>query len=186
VNQLMQGLRSDSPEPFGIDVCDKLLTWRDLLLRSVGEDIDLSLDVQNARACVYCDDVQLQAAVLNLLSNARQAMQNVGWVRISTHVEQRSNDALAEGRYLVLSVADGGPGMGKQIARKALDPFFTTKASGAGTGLGLAQVQDFAAGAGGGVQIDTSPGKGTTVRMYLRILDAVPVSSASSLKVGAK
>jgi C4-dicarboxylate-specific signal transduction histidine kinase len=79
---------------------------------------------------------------------------------------------------LVLSVRDDGPGMTAEVARQVFEPFFTTKPAGQGTGLGLAQVREFAVNAGGDVRIETAPGAGTAVHLYLRVLGRIEALQA--------
>ena len=115
----------------------------------------------------------LEAALLNLVTNARDAMPAGGVVTIETRnatVRSESIDErdLAPGCYIVLAVRDTGDGMSDEVRRRAFEPFFTTKAAGGrGTGLGLAQVHAFAEHSGGTTRIESALSKGTTVRVYL-------------------
>lgn len=118
-----------------------------------------------------CVEVQLHAVVMNLLANARDAMAGPGRVTVATRLQAVEDDLqLAQGDYLVLSVTDDGPGMAQELAAKVFEPFFTTKQAGRGTGLGLAQVLEFAQSAGGCARLTTAPGAGTCVTLYLRVL----------------
>ena len=142
-----------------------------MLAGTLGSDINLSFDLTARGVGVMCDEVQLQAVVLNLLSNARDAMHGCGQVLIATHQEHLVGDEqLGDGNYLVLSVRDDGPGMSAELAAKIFDPFFTTKQAGKGTGLGLAQAREFANHTGGDVRVQTAPGVGTTMRLYLSLI----------------
>ncbi|WP_073266190.1 sensor histidine kinase [Phytopseudomonas punonensis] len=176
IRQLLANVRQDGPELACIDISERLDGARELLAGTLGSDINLSFDLAARDVGVMCDEVQLQAVVLNLLSNARDAMQGRGQVLISTHLEQLAGDAqLSDGNYLVLSVKDDGPGMSAELATKVFDPFFTTKQAGKGTGLGLAQAREFANHTGGDVRVETAPGVGTTMRLYLRVLGRISV-----------
>ena len=121
-----------------------------------------------------CEEAQLNAAVLNLLTNARDALGAAGRICISTRLVCVEGDvALAGGNYVVLSVTDTGPGIPVDLAAKIFEPFFTTKERGKGTGLGLSQVREFAENAGGTVRVNTAPDKGTTVSLYLKALGRI-------------
>lgn len=176
IRQLLANVRQDGPELACIDISQHLEAAGDLLAGTLGNDISLSFDLTARGVGVMCDEVQLQAVVLNLLSNARDAMHGRGQVLIATHQEHLVGDEqLGDGNYLVLSVQDDGPGMSAELAAKIFDPFFTTKQAGKGTGLGLAQAREFANHTGGDVRVRTAPGVGTTMRLYLRILGRISV-----------
>jgi CheY-like chemotaxis protein len=118
------------------------------------------------------DPTQIELIILNLAINARDAMEVGGGLTVETSnvVLTRAPSRPEEpppGEYVMLSVADTGPGMTPDVLAKAFEPFFTTKAVGKGSGLGLAQVYGFAKQSGGGVRIDTKLGEGTTVKVYL-------------------
>jgi CheY-like chemotaxis protein/anti-sigma regulatory factor (Ser/Thr protein kinase) len=124
-------------------------------------------DVQPA----WVDQSQLELAILNLALNARDAMPDGGRLQIAC--ENRQADAgnapgdLAGGDYVTVSVSDTGIGMSEATLAQAFEPFFTTKEAGRGSGMGLSMVQGFVAQSGGTVQIASSLGKGTTVKLWL-------------------
>lgn len=174
IRQLLANVRQDGPELACIDISERLDAARELLAGALGSDINLSFDLAARDVGVMCDEVQLQAVLLNLLSNARDAMLGRGQVLIATHQERLLGDAqLSDGNYLVLSVRDDGPGMPAELVAKIFNPFFTTKRVGQGTGLGLAQAREFANHTGGDIRVQTAPGAGTTMRLYLRILGRI-------------
>jgi PAS domain S-box-containing protein len=116
------------------------------------------------------DASQFQAALLNIAANARDAMKRSGRFSIATEnrrIAAGDRSGLPDGDYVVLSLCDDGCGMSPAVAARAFDPFFTTKEVGKGTGLGLSQVYGFARQSGGGAQIDSREGVGTTLRIYL-------------------
>src|SRR5437764_2377757 len=124
------------------------------------------------------DSAQFETALLNLVINARDAMPNGGTLRISTGLEtiaaaeaKRMSD-IAPGDYVAVSVADTGEGMPPDVLSRAFEPFFTTKEVGKGSGLGLSQVYGFVTQSGGHVAIDSTPGAGTTVTLYLPAVGA--------------
>jgi CheY-like chemotaxis protein len=145
----------------------------DLLRRTVTEKIVLRIDLQAGDAALT-DINQLETALLNLVINARDAMPMGGAITISTSNVGPADDAhktrpgpLAAERFTRIDVTDTGVGMEQGVMEKAFDPFFTTKPLGAGTGLGLSMVYGFARQSGGWAAIDSSPGAGTTISIFL-------------------
>ncbi|MBA2922841.1 GAF domain-containing protein [Pseudomonas sp. P7] len=174
VSHLLSSVRLDSPNLVCLEVNARLEEMRDLLLRTATESIDLAFDLSAPNTVVMCEEAQLNAAVLNLLTNARDALGAAGRICISTRLVCVEGDvALAGGNYIVLSVTDTGPGIPVDLAAKIFEPFFTTKERGKGTGLGLSQVREFAENAGGTVRVNTAPDKGTTVSLYLKALGRI-------------
>jgi CheY-like chemotaxis protein len=114
------------------------------------------------------DDTQIELAVLNLAINARDAMPEGGILTITTRAYRAAiGGDLAPGDYVELAVMDTGTGMPPEVAARAFDPFFTTKGVGKGTGLGLSQVYGMARQAGGIARVQSQPGHGSTVSMFL-------------------
>ena len=120
-----------------------------------------------------CDPIQLESAIVNLVINARDAMPDGGHLTITTGGApargERSGggEDVKPGDYVEIAVADDGPGMPPTSPTHAFEPFFTTKPAGQGTGLGLSQLYGFVRQSGGFVRLETEPGRGTTVRLYL-------------------
>lgn len=145
----------------------------DILRRTIGEAIRLETATAPAVWPICADPAQLESALLNLAINARDALPDNGVLRIETrNIELRDGDlqgteSLAQGPHVRLAVSDTGHGMTADVLARALDPFFTTKEVGKGTGLGLSQVYGFVRQSGGHLQIDSTPGAGTTVAIYL-------------------
>jgi hypothetical protein len=141
---------------------------------AVGPLIELRLLPDPAARPAVADANQLELAILNLAINARDAMSEGGRLTIATgrqNTPDRSGDGgdeLGPGRYVVISVADTGSGMPPEVLARAMEPFFTTKGIEQGTGLGLSQVYGIARQSGGDVRIESSAGRGTTVRILLR------------------
>ena len=154
-----------------VDVDDVLRDMDELLRRSVGPLVRLEYRL-NAAWPVLVDRVQLELAVLNLVANARDAMEEGGLVLIATR------DVSAEREQVLISVSDTGTGMSAEVVSSAFEPFFTTKDTGKGTGLGLSMVYGFAKQAGGSVAIDSAPNIGTTVTISLPRATGVPSVSA--------
>lgn len=163
-----------------LSVCQRIEANREVLTRVLGASIALHFDLAKAPCQVLCDGTQLEAALLNMLVNSRDAIDGAGRISITTRLSDVSGDAeLADGRYLVLSVADSGVGMSASVLAQVFEPFFTTKASGKGTGLGLAQVYGFALNAEGTARVRSEPGAGTEVALWLRTLPHAPEGSAT-------
>jgi signal transduction histidine kinase len=157
-----------------IDVNAVLRGTDELLARTVGPLIELRLLLDPAARPAIADVNQLELAILNLAINARDAMPEGGRLTIGTGRQVITpdqsgdgGDELGPGRYVVISVADTGTGMPPDMLARAMEPFFTTKGVGQGTGLGLSQVYGIARQSGGDVSIESSVGRGTTVRILL-------------------
>ncbi len=144
-----------------------------LLRHSLGGTIVFDVELGEDAWSTYVDPNQLENVVLNLVVNARDAMQHGGRLTIATRncVLDAFDDAamadLVPGEYVAIAIRDTGTGMTPDVMAKAFDPFFTTKDVGLGTGLGLSQVYGFVRQSSGQVRIDSSPGKGTSVEIYL-------------------
>lgn len=140
----------------------------DLLLRPLlGEQVALTLALDDQLWPTLSDASQLESAILNLAINARDAMPEGGMLTIRSYNARNAEIEGKRGDYIVVSVTDTGTGMSRSVVEKAFDPFFTTKAIGKGTGLGLSMVDGFARQTGGRAVIDSKPGKGTTVSLWL-------------------
>jgi CheY-like chemotaxis protein len=141
---------------------------RDLLRRSLGPMVVVEMDLPEEAVAARADRTQLEMAVLNLVINARDAMPEGGRVALSARtVTVEADPELSPGAYVLLEVEDDGSGMAPEVLRRAMEPFFTTKGVGKGTGLGLSQVYGMARQAGGTARIESAPGEGTTVRLWL-------------------
>ena len=148
------------------------------LRRTLGDIISLEFVPAAGLWLSRVDAVQLEAAILNLAINARDAMPDGGNLRIeASNAVVGGNEAgadLTAGHYVRVDVADTGVGMEEDVVKRAFEPFFTTKSIGKGSGLGLSQVYGFVSQSGGAVRIDSTPGIGTVVTLYLpRSISAV-------------
>jgi CheY-like chemotaxis protein len=126
--------------------------------------------------------VQIENAILNLAVNARDAMHGRGTLTIATGCTTLAESAVehcAPGDHVTIAVTDTGTGMEPAIAERVFEPFFTTKPVGKGTGLGLSQIFGMVRQIGGGIAIDTAPGRGTTVTLYLPRDTSAPVAAAA-------
>jgi PAS domain S-box-containing protein len=153
-----------------------------VLRRACREPIEFDLDLAPAPVAATIDAQQFETALLNLVVNARDAMPAGGSLRIATRIETieqaraRTMSDIAPGRYVKVSVSDTGEGMTAEVIGHAFEPFFTTKEVGKGSGLGLSQVYGFVAQSGGHVAIDSTPGVGTAVTLFLPATDLAPAA----------
>jgi CheY-like chemotaxis protein len=171
-HRLLAFARRQPLVPKTVDVNRLVVSVEDLLRRTMGETIDLSIVAADGLWSTLCDPNQLESALLNLAINARDAMPDGGKLTFATsnaRLERVTADtpALSPGDYVCIVVADTGVGMSAEVAARAFDPFFTTKPIGQGTGLGLSMIYGFARQSNGHVTIDSKPGQGTSVRLYL-------------------
>ena len=166
-----------------VDLADLLSGMRDLLDRTLGPQITLTLDAPAGLPPAQVDPNQIELAVLNLAINARDAMPSDGQIRITLRQEDDGSGSGGKSGYLLLSVADTGTGMDKATLAKAIEPFFSTKPIGKGTGLGLSMVHGVAVQLGGHLHLDSEPGKGTTATLRLPI--AAQVVAASDVPAAA-
>lgn len=144
------------------------------------DSIVLELAGLESRSCSAVDPALLEAAVLNLVLNARDAMSDGGTLTISIGLKTvEGQPPLADGAYVEVTVGDTGVGIEPATLERVLEPFFTTKAEG-GTGLGLSMVYGFAEQSGGTIQIDSTPGVGTQARLLLPQVEASPASDRDS------
>jgi CheY-like chemotaxis protein/anti-sigma regulatory factor (Ser/Thr protein kinase) len=140
----------------------------DLLSRTIGKRIGLTLELTSRGAVAMVDAGQLESAVLNLVINARDALPEGGNVWVSTfEAYSQGNPRLEDGQYIALTVRDDGLGIEHHVIDKVFDPFFTTKPIGQGTGLGLSTIYGFARQSGGDVHIRSVVGHGTEVTLML-------------------
>jgi PAS domain S-box-containing protein len=166
-HQLLVFSRRENVRPVVLDVNKVVRDVARLLGRTIGEHVALVTELAPQECLVEADAAQLEQVVLNLVVNARDALPKGGEIRVAT-----SRDG-----GVTLTVSDEGTGMEPEVAARAFEPFFTTKPKGAGTGLGLATVYGTVTQAGGHAEIDSEPGRGTTVRVHLPAATA-PLSVA--------
>lgn len=152
-----------------VDVCEQMRSAVQLMKGSLRNDIVVEVHCENDVWPVALEPLQFDVALLNLALNGRDAMPAGGTLRLqASNVEHDGADGtLARGDYVQISMTDTGCGMTREVMARALDPFFTTKPPGQGTGLGLPQAYAFAAQAGGTLTLDSIPGIGTRVDLYL-------------------
>jgi PAS domain S-box-containing protein len=175
--QLLAFARKTRLEPKTVDMNQLIHDFGDLLDNTVGAQIRLVTTLERRLPAVQIDPTHLEMAILNVLLNARDAMPKGGTVTIATRLWKLNGDApmhqLPEGEYVVLTVRDEGTGMPDNVRRRAIEPFFTTKGAERGTGLGLAMVHGFVQQSLGRLEIDSTPGEGTEIRMLFPVANAM-------------
>jgi two-component system, cell cycle sensor histidine kinase and response regulator CckA len=177
--QLLLFSRKQTPQTKVVALDSVVTDVQRMLSRVIGADIRMTTALAARPGSIDADPSQLEQVLLNLVVNARDAMPGGGNLTIETaQVELDGVDARAAGikpgRYVMLAVRDTGCGMDAATASRVFEPFFTTKDVGKGTGLGLATVFGIVQQHGGGISIETAPGRGTTFRLYFpRVVRAV-------------
>lgn len=179
VQRLLSFARRQHLEARTIDVAELLEGMHDLVQRTIGPHIKVQVETAPDLPPARIDPGQLELAILNLAVNARDAMPGGGSLRlILDQVDDPVGDGVAPGRYIRLAVQDSGVGMDDVTLSRAIEPFFTTKGQGEGTGLGLSMVHGLAAQSGGALKIRSAIGKGTTAEIWLPAADGEAVGLA--------
>jgi len=156
--QLLAFSRKSPQKTEVVNLPDLIAGMRDVLDRSLREDIKVSIEAQDGLWPVEIDPAQFEVAVLNVAINARDAMPNGGVIAV--RLENAPGDESQPGDMVRVTVTDSGHGMAPELLNRAFEPFFTTKGVGQGTGLGLSQVYGFARASGGDVKIESELGRG--------------------------
>jgi PAS domain S-box-containing protein len=178
--RLLGFARRDVLEASDVPAAELLRGLQEILRPGLGARFRLEIAADPALPPMLADRGQLEAVLINLVANARDAMPEGGLVVIAAATETaagRHPAGLRPGRYVRLDVLDSGAGMPPEVLARATEPFFTTKPEGRGTGLGLAMARGFAQQSGGALAIESAPGRGTQVRLWLP--EAAPVARAA-------
>ena len=190
VQRLLSFARRQPLQSVSVDVASLVAGMADLIASTTGPQIEVVVDVQENLPSAKADLNQLEMAILNLSVNARDAMPSGGTLRISAAsetIEPGHRTALEPGGYIRLSVADTGIGMEEETLAKAIEPFFSTKGVGNGTGLGLSMVHGLALQLGGALKISSQPRLGTNVEVWLPVnFEPPPVIEVSPPSPGLK
>lgn len=163
--QLLMLSRRETPHLERVDLNEVVTDYARFLERTLGEDVNLQLQLTPHAGPVLADRLNVEQILLNLAVNARDAMPQGGTLTISVQPEGPSQ--------VRLSVSDTGHGMSQDVADRAFEPFFTTKPAGAGTGLGLAMVYGIAESLGGTARLDANPGQGSTVHVIVPVTESL-------------
>ena len=184
--RLLTFARRQPLQPQSLDLNRLVHEMRDLLRRSLGEDIDVKIDPCADLWPTSVDRGQLENAIINLAVNARDAMPDGGTLAIETaniHLDSdyaRRNPEVTSGDYVLLEIADTGTGMEPEVIERAFEPFFTTKEVGRGSGLGLSMIYGFAKQSDGHVKIFSAPGHGTSIWLCLPRAASAQVPTVAS------
>jgi PAS domain S-box-containing protein len=191
---LLAFARRQALDPRDTDVNALAVGLQDLIVRTIGETVDVRIVPEAGLWSAMVDPAQLETSLLNLAINARDAMPQGGKLTIETantvldqHYAEM-NPEVAPGEYVMVSVSDTGGGMPPEVAARAFDPFFTTKPHGKGTGLGLSMVYGFVKQSGGHVKLYSEIDHGTSVKLYLprgTTTDVAPTAESEIVPQGA-
>ncbi|WP_421992819.1 ATP-binding protein [Roseococcus sp.] len=185
VRQLLAFARQQVMAPRTVALNETLRQIAVLFPRLLGSGIAVDLELEEPSRHIRVDPSQWDQVLLNLVVNARDAMEGKGRLRLSTGRRLvLAGEALAPGRYAVVEVADDGPGMTPEVRARIFEPFFTTRLEQGGTGLGLATVQGIVGQFGGQMEVESRPGAGTTFRILLPRHDG-PVEAEAPPSVAA-
>ena len=184
IRQLLAFSRRQVIQPQVLGLNEQVAQAQPMLRQLVPAIVNLRFELEAQPDTVCIDASQLQQLLLNLVTNARDAIEGSGWIMVETTTGELQASAAAQlehpqpGRYVVLAVTDSGQGMDAETKAQVFEPFFTTKPMGRGTGLGLATVYGIVRHAGGTISVYTEPGRGSTFKVYLP-LSAAPRESAA-------
>ncbi len=191
-HQLLAFARQEVIKPHALNLNAVVESVEQLLIRTLGEHVELITDLAADLRPVLADSGQIEQVLVNLAVNARDAMPGGGKLTIQTSNTEidgtmGDRDEVPPGRYAALKVVDTGEGMPKEVLDRVFEPFFTTKPKGQGTGLGLATVYGIVKQAGGRLRIYSEPGMGTVLTVLLPVTEqepAAPVTSAARAPQG--
>ncbi len=171
--QLLAFARKSRLEPKPTDLTHLVGEFVEVIESSLGSSVDLELVLRRRLPKVMVDPEQLEMALLNIIMNSKDAMPKGGTVTVATRAVHLNGDAearhLSSGDYVALEVRDQGTGMKPEVLNRAIEPFFTTKKEGKGTGLGLAMASGFVEQSRGRLEIESEPESGTLIRMLFPV-----------------
>lgn len=167
--RLLTFARSEPARPEMVAVDTVIAEFSDLIERTLGDRMNLTLELESDHARCWLDRQQFENALLNLAVNARDAMDGHGRLRIATRTEQHPG-----GDRIAVAVIDTGCGMSEEVQQRIFDPFYTTKPAGQGTGLGMSQVFAFVRQSSGDAHIKSAEGEGSVITLFLPVGQAGP------------
>ena len=185
--QLLAFSRKNLLHPTVLDLNTVVRDVGKILERLIGEDVQIVTDLQSSLGSVKADQGQVEQILMNLATNARDAMPKGGKFKVRTADAVLGPKDVAlypyvkPGRYVLLSVSDSGMGMTEEVRRRVFDPFFTTKPPGRGTGLGLATIYGIVKQSAGYIWVSSAPGAGATFDIYLPRVDEKPLARTWNL-----
>lgn len=178
VQRLLAFARRQPLKSSSIDIAGLLLEMSPLIGTTLGPQIDFRLDLAEPLALAHADPNQVEMAILNLAVNARDAMPNGGCLTLCASMDHGARDhraGLKQGDFVRLAMSDNGIGMDEATRARAIEPFFSTKEVGRGTGLGLSMAHGLALQLGGALSISSKVGVGTTIELWLPISQDQPI-----------
>jgi two-component system, cell cycle sensor histidine kinase and response regulator CckA len=188
-HQLLAIARKQAAEPHPIRVNEVVASTENLLQRLIGEQIELITALDSGAGLVLADPVQLRQILMNLVLNARDAMPQGGKIRLITRAAEFPGEVPGEvsssakpgsaRRAVSLAVQDDGCGMDAETRGRLFEPFFTTKKPGEGTGLGLATVERIVSESGGKIEVESEPGRGTSIEVFLPAIESANQESSN-------
>jgi len=183
--QLLTFARQQPLDQSNHNINELIMSFETVLRRAVNRSVTFDAELAPDLPLVLVDGPQVEAAILNLIVNARDATFDGGTITLATrraYLAAGAVEGLDEGVYVAISVRDTGHGMSEETAARAIEPFFTTKPVGQGTGLGLSQIYGLVQQSGGGMSIESEVGKGSTVTLYFPALPGSAVAGATADK----
>ncbi|TMJ99447.1 MAG: response regulator [Alphaproteobacteria bacterium] len=183
--QLLAFSRRQMLTPAVIDLSKRLPELKDMLTRSLRDDITAEIAVPDESCAVKVDPSEFELAILNLAVNARDAMARGGTLSITVEpvvLDGKPAEEGLSGEFVAIRVSDTGSGIAPDILPHVFEPYFTTKEVGKGTGLGLSQVYGFAKQSGGTATIASTVGRGTAITLYLPRTQELPGASATRMR----
>jgi signal transduction histidine kinase len=165
--------RRQEVQPRALAIGEVVTRLEPLLRRTIPGDVELAIELEQGVAPVLADPSQIEQVLVNLVVNSRDAMPTGGTITIAVHTstltyaDPATSPPIGPGSYVTLSVSDTGEGIDLETLPHIFEPFFTTKDEGVGSGLGLATVHGITAQCGGGIRVDSRPGAGTTIAVFL-------------------
>ncbi|MDH4161821.1 MAG: PAS domain S-box protein [Nitrospirota bacterium] len=184
--QILAFSRKQVIKPRPVNVNESIRGMEKMMFRLLGEDIEVRTVLTDRDATVMADPGQFEQVLLNLATNARDAMPAGGSLHVSTEVVELNNEAAhskglkVPGKYVLISFSDTGEGMSQKVRQRIFEPFFTTKEMGRGTGLGLSIVYGIVTQHEGQINVYSEPGEGTSFRIYLPLVTGHQVRPAAS------
>ncbi len=185
-SKLLAFSRRQMLQPTAVDVGALVRSLADMLRRTLDQHVRIAVEVADDCPVALADPVQLEAALLNIAINARDAMPEGGLLRFAAdavgelpvEVADELGDARAPAAgFVAITISDSGTGMSDEVRERAFEPFFTTKTAGRGTGLGLSTVHGFVKQSRGAIRLDSTPGGGTTVALYIPRVSGTPAGA---------
>ncbi len=185
IRNLLAFSRKQMINPKPLNLNDNIKNVEKILMRLIGEDIELKVNLTNKDFIIMADSGQIDQVLMNLVTNARDAMPDGGALTITTEFVELGEEFIngyehkKPGQYVLMSIADTGFGIDEKTREKIFDPFFTTKEVGKGTGLGLSIVYGIITQHDGYIDVFSKPGKGTEFKIYLPLIDLTAEESES-------